>query len=157
MLNIILVASVIAAGVILIWIVVRARPRPPFGYRSSSSGKSDVYIGLRNIALTARRIDIGVPPSASPGDPWCVVMDMAYERGTFTGRMQPTQDFPVPKVDETIFYVRSGDGVVTSMARTDDLGEQRHELAPLFHAMQDVITQYREIEQSAPPEAIGGS
>ena len=43
----------------------------------------------------------------------------------------------------TQFVAVTSLGLRGATAREDDLGEERHELTPLFYAAQDVITQIR--------------
>lgn len=66
----------------------------------------------------------------------------------FKPQMIATTDFPEPRRGQTIFYLRTDDGVFTAAASEKELGERRHPLAPLFHAAQEVITQYRLIDQT---------
>ncbi len=62
--------------------------------------------------------------------------------------MQPTNAFPLPEGGHTAFYVLTDSGVFTGSGSERALGERRHALAPLFHAGQDVITQYRLISEN---------
>jgi hypothetical protein len=57
--------------------------------------------------------------------------------------MSPCTSFPLPGPGHTKFYVLTTGGVSTADALEEDLGEERHELSPLFYAAQDVITQIR--------------
>jgi hypothetical protein len=50
---------------------------------------------------------------------------------------------PVPAEGMTQFVAVTPDGLRGAVAVEDELGERRHELAPLFYAGQDVITQIR--------------
>ena len=65
----------------------------------------------------------------------------------FPSEMRATTEYPAPAPGETRFYLRTDGGVLGAGAPTADLGNGRHPLAPLFHAMQEVITQYRLLEE----------
>lgn len=49
----------------------------------------------------------------------------------------------LPDVGTTQFVAVTRDGLRGALAPEDDLGENRHELSPLFHAAHEVITQIR--------------
>lgn len=57
-----------------------------------------------------------------------------------------TKIHPFPKLDQTNFYILTKDGIYYTQAITNDLGNKRSELSPLFFAGQDVITAYRMIK-----------
>jgi hypothetical protein len=61
-------------------------------------------------------------------------------------RMAATKEFPLPKNGQTIFYVLTDAGTFTASAPENDLGENHHFLSLLFYAGQEIITQYRLIE-----------
>ena len=65
----------------------------------------------------------------------------------FQSQAKPTNDFPLPKGGQTIFYLLTDAGVFTASAREEDLGEERHRWSPLFHAGHELITRYRRIEE----------
>lgn len=73
---------------------------------------------------------------------------MVHEAARHVQAMQPTKSFPLPENGHTVFYVLTDSGVFTGSGSEQALGERRHELAPLFHAGQDVITQYRLINEN---------
>jgi hypothetical protein len=50
---------------------------------------------------------------------------------------------PLPDVGLTQFVAVTPDGLRGAVAPDDDLGGNRHELSPLFHAAHEVITQIR--------------
>lgn len=64
----------------------------------------------------------------------------------FITMFKKTYNYPFPKAEQTNFYILSQDGFYTSQASTNDLGNKRSELSPLFFAGQDVITTYRIIK-----------
>jgi hypothetical protein len=57
--------------------------------------------------------------------------------------LQPAPAVPFPDVGRVRFYALTDAGIHTAEAAAHDLDEQRHELAPLFHAGHRVITQLR--------------
>ena len=61
--------------------------------------------------------------------------------------MAATTTYPLPKGGETTFYVLTDAGVFTATAPEQVLGQNRHALFPLFYAAQQVITQYRLIDE----------
>ncbi len=65
----------------------------------------------------------------------------------FQSRMAAASKFPLPKRGDTAFYILTDNGILTASALEDDLGEERHYLSPLFYAGQEVVTQYRLIEE----------
>ena len=76
-----------------------------------------------------------------------VAIDMVKMARKYLPQMAASKDFPLPKNGQTIFYVLTDAGVFTASAKEDDLGEAKHVLSPLFYAGQEVITQYRLIEE----------
>ena len=50
---------------------------------------------------------------------------------------------PLPPTGEVTFNILTANGIRTTTAKENDLGEERHILSPLFYAGQDVITQLR--------------
>jgi hypothetical protein len=65
----------------------------------------------------------------------------------FQPQMTATTTFPLPAKGQTVFYTLTDAVVFTAGASEEDLGEQRHSLSPLFYAGQEVITQYRLIQE----------
>lgn len=64
----------------------------------------------------------------------------------FITMFKRTDVHPFPKAEQDHFYILSQDGVYAAQALTNDLGNKRSELSPLFFAGQDVITAYRMIK-----------
>lgn len=62
----------------------------------------------------------------------------------FAGDMQPTSESPLPAEGNVRFFVVTSSRRLTAEAPQDDLGHQRHALAPLFHKGHEVITAVRE-------------
>jgi hypothetical protein len=73
-------------------------------------------------------------------------IDMVKLASKYLPRMAATKEFPLPKNGQTIFYVLTDSGIFTITAPENDLGENRHFLSPLFYAGQEIISQYRLIE-----------
>jgi hypothetical protein len=67
--------------------------------------------------------------------------------------MKPTESFPVPVEDHTLFYVLTDSGVLGWAGLEDDLDYGRHPLSPLFHAGHRVITELRLISDSEEQDA----
>lgn len=59
------------------------------------------------------------------------------------GKLKPASQHPLPAVGQTRFYVLTPEGLFSAEAVEKELGENRHELSPLFFAGQEVITQFR--------------
>jgi len=145
---------------------------------------------MRDAALRASRATFGLEATASPRQPWGVLMETGFPEGSatvialsdgnasiylssgggsiggighagirkaaqemvalaaqFLPQMETTTTYPLPTNGQTIFYILTDAGVFTANAAEVDLGEQRHALSGLFYAGQDVLTQYRLIEE----------
>ena len=59
------------------------------------------------------------------------------------GHLVEAVDCPLPRPGHTRFYVLTSSGVLTADAPERDFGENRHVLAPLFYAAQELITEIR--------------
>ncbi len=68
--------------------------------------------------------------------------------GKFQPQMTAAKDFPEPTLGQAVFYIRTDEGLFSSSAPEKALGEGKHPLSPLFYAGQEVITQYRLLDQS---------
>lgn len=66
--------------------------------------------------------------------------------------LSATQSAPLPAAGRTRFHLRTRSGALAADASTNELGEGRHALSPLFYAAQDVITAIR----TAPPSPDAG-
>ncbi len=62
--------------------------------------------------------------------------------------MKSTTSFPYPAVGRVKFYVLAFNGVVTAEAAKNELGEEMHEVSPLFYAGHEVIAQLRQISEA---------
>jgi len=71
----------------------------------------------------------------------------------FYQQMTPCESFPIPETGQTMFYALTDSGVLTGGGLENDLGYGRHQLSPLFDAGHEVITQLRQISESASQDA----
>lgn len=60
---------------------------------------------------------------------------------------QHTDTFPLPENGHTRFHIMTFDGAYTADALEKELGDNQHQLSPLFYRAQDVITQARLIDE----------
>jgi Flp pilus assembly protein TadD len=67
--------------------------------------------------------------------------------------LTPEESFPVPAAEHTTFYALTDSGVFTGGGLTDDLGDDRHPLSPLYHAGHEVLTQLRLLGPTRPEPA----
>jgi hypothetical protein len=65
----------------------------------------------------------------------------------FVVQAKPTTNFPLPPPGITSFYLLCGTGVLVAEAKTNDLGQGRHQLSRLFDKGQELITEIRMIDQ----------
>lgn len=73
-----------------------------------------------------------------------VALDFLNKAEAVADRLQSTTETPFPKRGRVRFYLISADTIRTAEAAEQDLGNNRHELSPLFHAGHGVITAVRE-------------
>jgi hypothetical protein len=57
---------------------------------------------------------------------------------------------PLPKEGFTRFYFVTPTGLLTSEAKEQDLGENRHALSPLFHVAHELISEIRVMDEKRP-------
>jgi hypothetical protein len=69
------------------------------------------------------------------------------EAEAHTQNLQKTERFPLPSAGRVSLYVLTPHGVLTTQASSEELAKKRHALWPLFYAGQEVITQYRLLQQ----------
>ena len=160
-----------------------------FGWLKKSKPKPsalDVYLGLRNQALTVKPSEIGVLPTLEMPNVWGLLMETRYQEGVvtlvslgdrttslyfssgggvigagkhapvvdatarfialaqeFCSQMQPTTTFPAPTLGNVRFYLLTFSSVLTAEVDEQDLGNDRHQLSPLFHQGHEVISNVR--------------
>ncbi len=76
-----------------------------------------------------------------------VVFETLSVTATFVGKFDPTDSYPPPTFGQTRFYVVTDGGVLTGAADTDLLGNEKHELSPLFLQVHKLITYIRTAEE----------
>jgi len=62
-------------------------------------------------------------------------------------KMTLTESFPSPAIGRVKFYALTYSGVYTIDIDENDLGNKKHELSPLFYYGQEVITQFRLVQE----------
>ena len=65
----------------------------------------------------------------------------------FRPKMRPAENYPLLALNGVTFYVLTDTGVFSESASAGDLSSDQHAMSPLGDAMQEIITQYRKIEQ----------
>jgi hypothetical protein len=75
---------------------------------------------------------------------------------TYLKEFSPVAEHPLPGVGLVRFYARTFDGVLSTEAGENDLGEGRHRLSPLFHAGHRVIGHLRQISEKSRRSEPGG-
>ncbi len=65
----------------------------------------------------------------------------------FQPQMRPSADYVLPATGEVIFYALTDAGVFTTSAKEIEMRDPAHPLAGLGSAMQNVVTQYRILEE----------
>jgi hypothetical protein len=84
----------------------------------------------------------GAPSHASIREAAQRMVALAAESQTL---MRATNDYPLPKSGEVIFYLLTDAGVFTTSASEEDLSSHRHPLSRLGDATQEIITEYLRI------------
>ena len=69
------------------------------------------------------------------------------EASKHVSKMAATKEAPMVQPEMTAFYFVTGKGLVTAMAKENELGEGHHELSPLFHKAHELITAIRAIDE----------
>jgi hypothetical protein len=62
-------------------------------------------------------------------------------------QMTLTKSFPLPVTGRVKFYILTFSGIFTIDIDENELGNGKHELSPLFYSGQDVITQFRLVQE----------
>lgn len=80
------------------------------------------------------------------------IRDAAKKMVAIAAKAQPqmsaTTDFPLPHQGEVILYVLTDAGVFFARGSQDDFASHRHPLSDLGDAAQNIITQYRLIQEN---------
>lgn len=65
----------------------------------------------------------------------------------YISHFKPVTEYPLPTIGKTIFYLVTRKGNYAYESSESELGNNQSELSPLFYKAQDVITQWRIIEE----------
>lgn len=84
---------------------------------------------------------------------WNAAKQLLIRAQGFTQTMTATTQFPLPRRGHTRFYLLTFAGVVSAEVETKALGNNRHELTPLFYQAHDLIMQVRLADEAAQAEA----
>lgn len=76
-----------------------------------------------------------------------VVFETLSETARFVEKLNLTESYPLPTFSQTRFYVVTDSGVLTGAADEDLLGNEKHELSPLFHQVHKLIAYIRTAEE----------
>lgn len=74
----------------------------------------------------------------------------------FLAKAKPTREQPLPAPSLTRFYLLTGDGVYFAEGKEEDMGEGRHQFAPLFHKAHELITEIRLVDEKRRAEQRAG-
>ena len=77
-------------------------------------------------------------------------LSLIAKAASYLGSMTPAASHPLPAKGMTQFIVLTRSGTLTAGALEADLGNNSHELSPLFHAAHEVITQARLSSEKRP-------
>lgn len=101
----------------------------------------------------------GIIGAGENAEPKAAARKVVTKAAEFRSACTHTKEFPLPRKSFTRFYIITPEGVLTSEAKEDDLGNGRHRMSQLFHTAQELITQIRlteekrKTDQSGPPKA----
>jgi hypothetical protein len=99
---------------------------------------------------------IGLGPHPGPQKAGKALLSLAQQYSKLGAAVT---NHSLPKPAHTRFYFLIGSGVTTVEAKEDDLGNERHQLSPLFHKGHELISEIRVVderrraEQGAPGDA----
>jgi hypothetical protein len=71
-------------------------------------------------------------------------MEVARE---YPSQMRKTDEYVLPATGEVIFYLLTDSGALTASGKEAELHDPEHPLAKLGNAMQNIVTQYRMLEE----------
>jgi len=87
---------------------------------------------------------IGLGPHAGPHR---AALSFLATSQQFSKQVEPTKSYPLPKPSYTRFYFLTGNGLLTTEVKEDDLGNNRHKLSPLFFKGHELISEVRMVDQ----------
>lgn len=76
-----------------------------------------------------------------------VAADFIAMTENYLEKFRAVEDFPLPSNGRVRFYLQTFDGVLTTEADEDALGNNQHALSSLFHKGHEVLTQLRYIDK----------
>ncbi|MEO1248071.1 MAG: hypothetical protein AAFX56_20520 [Pseudomonadota bacterium] len=76
-----------------------------------------------------------------------VVFETLSETGKYLDELELTNSYPLPKLGQTRFFVVTDAGVLTSAAPEEMLGDEKHDLSPLFLQVHKLIAYIRTAEE----------
>ena len=74
-------------------------------------------------------------------------IELNKKADSFIPNCKKTTSFPSPQQGQTVFYILSEEGIFTAKAMDDDLADKKSNLWPLFAVGQDVITEFRIVDE----------
>jgi hypothetical protein len=110
------------------------------GYAEGAATLVAVLDGSASLYLSGGGGIIGA--GENPG-PSAAARKMVAIAADFASACTKTSEFPLPQNEHTRFYIVTPEGVLTSEAKHDDLGNRRCQLWPLFYAGHELITLMR--------------
>ena len=87
---------------------------------------------------------IGIGQHEGPKKACHSILSFAKE---FTSHFKDSEDFPIPKKGNTVFYFLTLNGVLTFEAKESELGNGRSPLSPLFVKAHELISEARIIDE----------
>ena len=76
-----------------------------------------------------------------------VVIETLSEAEKYANRLEPVKAYPLPKKGDTRFYLVTSKGVLSAEAPEELLGNEQHELSPLFYQVQKLIAYIRAAQE----------
>lgn len=76
-----------------------------------------------------------------------VGLELISEAGLYLKQLSKTEIYPLPKKSFTTFYVVTKSGTYTASVLEDDLGNERHDLSPIFFAGHKLIAYVRAADE----------
>ena len=62
-------------------------------------------------------------------------------------KCEKVSEYPLPVQGETKFYILTNKGIFSAYGKESDMGNNRHELSPLFHKAHELITAIRIVDE----------
>lgn len=69
-----------------------------------------------------------------------IVFEILTEAKRHVENLSSTEEYPLPSLGETRFYLVTEQGVLTASSEEERLGNNKHELSPLFHQVHKLIS-----------------